>query len=798
MRVLLLASWHHFAFLVISVCLLGFGASGTALSFFRSWLLPRSETAMFALVVATAASMPFSIHIAQHIPVEARFVPTLLGRQIGLWLLYWTVLFIPFFLGASAIGLSLMAARTRLPTIYAANLFGSAMGAFLAAWVMHWVPPAWLGALMGGVTLTALFRWTHFSAPARSTGPSTSSWRRFPLRLGTVTVLVAAVALLFQMDPPTIRVDPFKYKSYIDRLEDDHRATRVAGAHGPRAVIDVYAGDAFHEMAFLSIGDVPPPMLAITMDGHWAGSILRIGKAEDARAVDNTLMSVSYSFVRERPRALLLGETGGTNVWLAERHRAESIHVVQPNAELIALVEGPLRNDGGHVFALPAVHVVADEPRHYVEHTNERFDLVQIVGLESWAVATGGVGGLKQDNLVTVEGLEACLETLAPNGILSVCRAIQTPPRDNLKLIATLIDALERLGIDHPNRHTVVLRDYLAVCTMVKAAPWTPEEIRNVRAVCARRELTPVYFTGIRDDELNHPDRLPGPPGQNGSWLHHALTRLFSTDSKQLIDDWPFDIRPPTDDRPFFANFGKLGSTRMLMETFGDLWLTRTDMAFFFVLAAIGIIAIAGVLLTVLPLRLVGGIRRSPGISSTAVYFTAIGLAYLIVEITMLSRLIHLIGDPVRAGAITIAGFLFFSGLGSLTSQALAIPRAKTVRLLFAALIAVGLLEPWLMNTVMLQAGSFGLEWRLATAVLAIGPLGFLMGFPMPTGLGRLERDTPALVPWAWGVNGFASVLAPPLATAIGMTHGFKTAGILALVLYAIAALVFDRLPRRA
>lgn len=128
MRVLLVASWHHFAFLVISVALLGFGASGTALFLLRDRFVAAGERALFGLIVLSGAAMPVLCGLMQHLPIEARLVPALMWRQIGTWALFWALLSVPFFLGAAALGLTLMLARQGVGRVYAANLIGSAVG----------------------------------------------------------------------------------------------------------------------------------------------------------------------------------------------------------------------------------------------------------------------------------------------------------------------------------------------------------------------------------------------------------------------------------------------------------------------------------------------------------------------------------------------------------------------------------------------------------------------------------------------------------------------------------------------
>ncbi|MFW6107763.1 MAG: spermidine synthase [bacterium] len=782
MRMMLVASWHHFTFLVISIALLGFGASGTALSLARAWLLPRGDALFTALSVAAFVSMPIAALLAQHVPVEARLAPAELWLQIGNWVLLFAVLAVPFLLGAAAIGLGLMLAGDRAGVVYAGNLVGSAVGALGANALMWFVAPAWLPVAASAAALGAI--------PA-------GRWRSLRARVGVSVVAVAAVALALAVEPPHVPLDPFKYRAHVARLEQEGAARRLAVRYSPRSTVELFRGDAFHHMPFLS-PDAPPPRLhVLTADGHWAGSMLRPNRGGQGRIADQTLMGVGYDLLGRRPRVALLGEVGGTNAWLAARHGADAIHVVQPDPRVVELWRQ--RPDGAarRFIDLPAVRVHVAEPRQFVDRATTQFDLVHVVSLESLAAGSGGVAGLAENHLVTVEGMAACIECLAPDGLLMVCRGIQTPPRDNLKLLATLVRALRRMGVERPGEHVVIVRDYLGVCTLVRRTPWTDGEVERVRAACRRRNLTPVWFRGIRPDELNRPDALPGPAGNRGDWFHHGARRLFSDEAAAFIDDWMFDIRPPTDDRPFFLDFCRLGSIHKLREAFGRLWLTRAELAFLFVLAAVVLVAAAGAALTILPLAVVRPLRTAPRLGPVVVYFGAIGLGYMALEIVALSRLTRLVGDPVQAGALTIAGFLMFSGLGSLTAQRLpAAARGLTWLIGGIVLAAAGSLL--LLELAPSWASGWAGAWRAALGVALIVPPAYLMGFAMPGGLRRLAAGGPAAVPWAWAVNGFASVLAAPLATLVAMAWGFRVAAAGALLAYLAAALCWRRLPGAA
>jgi hypothetical protein len=775
MRLLLVASWHHFAFLVISVALLGFGASGTALLVGRARALRGGVPLLFALIVAAGVAMPLSAGLVRFIPVETRIAPAGLAGQVAWWIVYWAVLTVPFLIGAAAVGLALMLAPSRSGVVYGANLLGSAAGALLAPPAMWALPPELLPAASGLVA---------FAGAA----VLITSFRR----AGAFAACLVAVAVWLHLDRQTVRVDPFKYGAHIQRLMDQGSVYRNGLRHGPRATVGGYSGDVLHDLPFLAPGHTPPPISVLVADGHLAGSVLNVTSPEAAAVVDGTLMAFPYRLAAPTRRVALLGEAGGANAWLAIRRGAEAVHVVQPDANVPALLRRSMAAVGGGFLDRPEVRLHVAGPRHFVEHADEPFDLVQLVGMESSAAGSGGIGGLAEDHLVTVQGLAACLDRAGPDGVLTVTRGIQAPPRDNVKLLATIVEALRRRGVTAPQDHVIIVRDFLAVCTVVRASPWSPADLARAEALCRTMQLTPVWIEGLAPSALNQPDALEPAPDGVGDLYHYAARRLFGDDRDAFIDAWAWDIRPPTDDRPFFRDFCRLSSLGALRDAYGDAWLARTEAAFLFVLAAGVIVGLAGAAATLLPLRLLaahpGGGRRA-----TALYFGCLGLGYLLLEMTWLSRLTLLIGDPVQAAAVTICGFLLFSGLGSLASQRL---RADPVTALGRAV--VGVLVLGLVGTAALPFLATGLgglpgpaRWAAALAVIAAPA--FAMGFPMPMGLRRLGGGP--LLPWAWGTNGFASVLAAPLAVAVAMTWGYHVVAGLALVAYALAGLGFGRLP---
>ena len=782
MRLLLVAVAHHFAFLVISVVLLGYGASGTALVFARSRVMRRPGTVLFALCLSAAAAMPITWAVSQHVGVEARIVPGAAARQVAAWVLFWGMLTIPFFLGAAAAGLSLMLVPRRSGAVYGANLLGSAAGAAAAPLLMLAVPPPWLPLL---AAVPALLAALVVPVPARR-------------KLVAVLAVAGAVGGWLLLDPPRVRVDPWKYRAFMQRLEDQGDVERVAVAYGPRGVIEAFSGPRLHDVPFLSGAMTPPPVTRLLSDGHAIGSVLEVADVHAAAVVDQTLLATPYELLgrtEHGPAVLLLGETGGLHVWLAARHGARKIDVVQPDANVVAMMRGPLRAKGGAVLERPEVRVHVANPRVFVQQAAGPFDLIQLCGLQSIAAGSGGAGGLAEDHLATVEGVAACLARLSDEGVVTVSRAIQTPPRDNIKLAALMVAALRRTGVDDPGAHLVVVRDYLAVCTIAKATPWSPEQIRRLRAVCRARQLTPVWFTGVQPHELNIPDELPAAPDGVGDLYHHAIRRLVSGGADELIDQWAFDVRPPTDDRPFFADFCRLGALGAMRAVYGELWLTRAEVGFLFVLTAMVLVGVIGVVAIVLPLRRVKAAGRGDRARGPIVlYFGCLGLAYLLVEMVYLSKVMAILGDAVLATSVAIGGFLVFSGLGSLLSEKLSRRPVFGLRLVLGGVVVTTLVGLACLQNIPAGAPA-ALRWLMTITAIAAPAL--LMGFPMPMGLRRIGASGgDGRIAWAWGINGFASVLAPPLAIATAMSWGYNVVAVTAVVLYSAAAVVFAGLPR--
>ncbi len=780
MRRLLVESWHHFGFLVISAALLGFGTSGTLLALLQRRVRERPARTLAWSAAGLAAALIVLPRAAALLPVSARFIPGDLWGQAGWWSAYWLTALVPFLLGATFIGTALMIAGPAVGRTYAANLVGSGVGAVGAVLLLSRVAlPHTLWPTLA-LTLIALLL-----VPGAT--------RRDGLKRGVLALLLLVAGVAAELSwPLRPDYDEHKYAAHLQELVAQGSAQRVATAADPHGSVALYASDLFHDLPFVALHATPPPMFSLVINGDPAGSVLRIDDVAEAAVMDGTLMAVPYRLLSSTPRVLLLGETGGANVWLARRQQAAQIDVVQPNAALVSL----LRSHAPALFAADTTFHTSD-PRWFLRtHPQQRYDLIQVASLEGLGVAGGGVRGLAEDHLVTVEGLAACLRALNEQGILAVSRGIQQPPRENIRLLATMTAALESLGVDEPARHIVQVRDYLGVCTMALRAPLGDDRRQRLQQTIMEFNLTPVWYTDIAPAAVNRPDALPGPADSEVDWLHHAAAQIFSPARQAFYERWLLDVRPPSDDRPFFWDFYKPAALPVLQRAYGDLWLTRAEIGRLFLYASIVIAATAAAVFILVPLAAaelwrrwrrppVTPLRQAPAAGPllalwTVLYFGAIGLGFMGIEMALISRAIHWLGDPVIASAVVIGAVLVLSGLGSAISERVARGRVWYAP---AVVVAAAILLRFLGWPVAAALG----PWPLVAGSVVVA---VLMGMPMPTGLAALHARAPRLVPWAWGINGVASVIATSSAIALAMSAGYAAVLLVAGGLYVVAAAV--------
>jgi len=797
MGALSVTRYHHFSYLVISTALLGFGVSGTFL-FTAGNRISRDLSRWFLLFLFLfTISVPFGYYVAQYLPLDIQYVLYSPG-QIMLLAAYNLCLFFPFFFAAVVIGLALTSFGGQIPVVYGVNLLGSGMGGLVALGGMQIFDLLRLPAFIGVVGLLALISW-GFSSPVYY-----QESRRITFGLITGAFLLTLGVIFWRFPVP---IDQYKALANFQRLERQGDASRLLTTSGPWGRIDAWESDRIHHTLFagLTAKTPPPPEISILQNGDLAGTVFNTEDIRETGILDATPQSLPYRLLAagsappDSLTVLLLGEIDGTGIWLAKRFGARQITVVQPNPRMIRTLRSALAEVGGHIFTADGVRVVQATPRLFLERHSEHFDIIQLSQMEQMAALGSGMTSLNEDDLLTIEAIRRGSQLLTKRGLLTVTRGLQMPPRDNIRLFGLFVAALEAAGITNPGGHMLQGRNYLAVNTILTREPLSAQRIEHYRRICGDLVLDPDYYPGIRSDTLRQRNQIAGPSGTPYSYLSHAAREVLSPERERFYGQWMYRVTPPTDDRPYFYHFFRWRSLGKFMEVFGKSWFQKLELGSLILTITFLTIMVTAFLLILLPLV---QIRSAPGQIGYAwpviVHFSGIGFAFLFLEMVFIQRFTSFLGHPIYSATAVLTSILVFAGAGSILQGR--VPGSTPNRLRIAAGVVAGLafcLQIGLTPLLQLFIQSpFVVRFVIIVAVLA--PVAFFMGWLFPSGLELVERHARELVPWAWGINGFASVAASPLAILLAMAFGFSRVIALAAVLYLLTGLNSFLLGREA
>ena len=804
-RTFSIGQWHHFAYMVVSIALLGFGASGTLLCVLdrqvkNATSVPQqraSQSVWFSLsVVLFAVALPASFWLTQHVPFE----PFLLlwdRRQLLYLGCFYLALFVPFFAAATAIGLALTSESENCPRLYAFNLAGSGMGALLAVGLLSITTVAWavfgVVVLSQGASVLALL----------DINPLVERGRR---RL-VATVSVAAMAILtlaYVLRPPSIRLSQYKGLSYALNLPQAHVVAERSSALGR---VDVVASPAIREAPGLSLVTPSeaalPRQLGLFVDADTAGPITAFdGDIRKLSYLDWRTTAAPYFAIQPSTpdlHACVLGAGGGAGVLLALRHRAQQVDAVELDPNVPELLRGEFRDFAGRLYDRPGVRVRRAEARAFVQAARGHWDVIDLSLVDSFAGSAMGVGAVAESYLYTREAFETYLQHLRPGGILAATRWVRMPPRDELKLFATAVAALERMGLSAPER-LVLVRSWATATLLVKKEPFTTAELSTLRSWAEDRLFDTTYFSGVQPGQQNRFNVLERDSYAEaiGSILAQGLRR------EQFFDDYVFDLRPATDQRPYFFHFFRWRSLPLVLGEFRRSSIPFSELGYLILIATLLQATLLATVLIMSPLALLP--RRSalavsfvakPSSGGTVrlrvlLCFLTLGLGYLFVEMALIQRLVFFLANPIYAVAVVLAGLLFISGLGSAWAARQLRNGASSRRLAcIAALIvaATSIVYAFGLHPVLMTLLGLPLPARMIVALAVMAPLA-AMGMPFPLVLHHLGRTREELLPWAWAVNGCASVVAGPLATLLALGAGLPVVMLASSACYLVTALL--------
>ncbi len=714
-RVLSVVLWYHWAFLSISLSMLGLGAPGV-------W---------FALRPPPWRALPWFLLLGG-LALPAAVIGVLqIGNRFGAWsvLPCMACLLVPFLLlGAAVCQLLMLARGAAVSRMYGADLLGAAFAAAVVLPASSTLPTPMVAGLLGVLPLLA----------ALVVGGS-----RLCSGLGVAAIVALAVL-----------GKPFEVRRIKDYDEAIWRPIYVRWT--PTARLAFFDTLLFHKEADKGFGwgfgdkapKIPTAQMWMEQDGSAGTPITRFdGDVRDLSELAFLLFDVTTVGYQVRPpqRVAVIGGGGGRDILTALLAKAAHIDAVELNAGVVETISTRFKEFSGDIYHAPGVQAHVSEGRSYLTRSTGDYDCIQISLIDSWAATAAGAYALSENNLYTVEAYRLYLSKLSATGFVSTSRWARGDHRLELfRLLFLNQQALRDSGVSDPEAHTAVVRGGEVATVLTSKPAFSDAELTRLRAACEERGFELLF------PQVPQPSNLTDVPT--------VLANGYAP-----LEAYGLSMRPPTDDRPFFFQsipiFGTIDTASMqlginAMSVRSLQWL-------------MAILLLVTVVLFFLPFALGRALPRGAGFWRGSLYFAAIGLAFMLIEVPWLQRLVLFVGHPSVAATVTIGALLLGAGAGALLSERTGLRRAQTLWVVAPLLLAT-------CNVCMPSLFEYALGWsaaaRIALTVALLLPVGFVLGHFFPLGMLRFGDQNKA---WYWALNGACGVLASVCSLALAMAIGF-------------------------
>lgn len=776
-RVLSVSLWYHFGFLVISTALLGFGASGVTLAFWTE-LRDRNDLDITLGVfgLAFAACVVFSFWSMQRIPLDP-FSVSVDHRQFLYMPIYFLLVALPFFCSGLAISLLLTRGSKEINRLYAYDLIGAGAGCALIALVI----PRFGGT--GSVLLAGFIG--ALSAVCFAWGSR---------RVIATTATVVSLALLYA-------------SFYGDKVIPIH----VSANKSRRRINPIYS--AWNTLSLVQVVEYPPEgkdpaVRMMYIDSGTAATGTSDLRPDARRAMverpDQVEQLSMIAYVgKANPKILIIGSGGGGQVLAGLKAHASSITAVEINPIMNDIVANRMNDFWGNLYHQPEVHLVTDEGRSFVRRSTEKYDAIISVHTISNAAVASGALSLAENYVLTREALEDYLDHLTPDGAIFFTRPEYQIPR----LVSTAREVFTQRGMGPIDNHVFAFSEVgrmdepgrlpFVAGFLLKKSGFLSGELKQIREIVNADAGSGPGAATVKI--LYAPDERP-PDSLSAKIVAAAqLEDVLQSNDSQLA--------AATDDKPFFNQHTRW--SRIRWNTIVDLFSQKQPMGARMALEDRPIAEVTLLILLVqsafvagvcilLPLVMLDrhGLQIE-GRWSWLAYFAALGLGFIMVEIALLQRFLLFLGQPIYTYAVVLAGLLIFTGIGSRTAGGWNVENLRMLkRVLLLAIVVVpvmAVITPFVFHASL----GFGIVWRITIALLLVAPLGFVLGMPFPLGLRLAMQRSSALGSWAWGINGFFTVIGTILALMLGMMIGFRMVLLLACACYLGCLLVLSRLSNR-
>jgi hypothetical protein len=729
-RIFSAAIWYHFAFVAVSVALVGLGASG---------LVVQHRVKKLKGKWAENLTIYSAWGIAIFIPITL-FVMHALASQVIYLPLFMILFSVPFFLVGIIISAAFNAFASVAGRLYAADLIGASVGALLV--VLFLVLTGGEGATLI-VGLIAAISGTIFSRIAKNT-------KKTVVSLMFVAFALSLIFLNHATQIFAIPTDPTAQKDLPIYLREHPGSKIVKTEWNSFSRIDVVEGGAGGEGL----------VAKVFIDGGAGTNIISWdGKTESRQELSTWMQYLPFKMMQD-PKVLVIGSGGGRDVVASLVSGSKDVTSVEINPIIYETVKS-YGDRAGNVYSHEYVRSYVDEGRSFITRSSEKYDIIYVPFVDTWASVSSGGLSVSENFLYTMQGFQQYYDHLTDTGKIVTVRWLIDAPR----FISTYAKLLEQNGIpqDQLDRHLIMVtsdsytQDPSVTMVIFSKSPFTDEEIRFFSQSFSQYGYKPILVPG-------QIMREPYSALLNGQINLDQFYNMFET-----------KVYPVTDDNPYFLSFEKPlpGVVEVLLYV------------------SVGIVAIFLLVPFAWMKRRreeeVGTKRSEIGIATMIPYFAALGMGFILIELALLQKLILLMGNPTMTFALLLFTLLISSGAGSLLSARIAKNNMKNLVFIIGGIAGLGILYFLFLPPIIYSTIAEPIEAKAAVSIAILAPIGFLMGMPLPTGMRLLKVHRPDYIPWMWAVNGAFSVLGAVLAIALGIMYGSSLAMILGILIYLVA-----------
>lgn len=741
-QILSVVQWYHFAYMVISITLLGFGAAGSLLSVFKKKLLTNHKTYVPIFICISGLSMPVVISLSQ---LEFfRFDSyTLFVNYAELWKLALTYLFLffPFFFSALAIGIIFIQFSSYINKIYFVNLLGSGLGGIIFLLIAFIYLPDQIPYFISVITIVSGIVLIE-----------KKNW------LISAIICAGLLKLILMYIPINLHYSEYKSLSKNLNLPD---SKIVYKKNSPDGLIQITSSSLQRYAPGLSTaysGEIPTCDF-VYINGNFLAPVLR---NDTTKILSHTTLALPF-LLKQRKKVLMIDDVTGIYSTLAAKYKSEVITINSPLSELISLT----KQDSNKIFYQSdnksKLSFVNKDTRNFLTSDVNKYDLISLPIIGDFG-GSPGLFAMQENYLLTKESFSEMWDHLTENGVISVTSWIDEPLRKPLKLFSILSGLLKEKSKNF-NNHLIIIKSWGTITFIVSKKEFTQKDYLATKLFCSRMYFDPLHLEDfVKCNDSLHNIR----PDDN---LLGGLIKISSPENKTLFREYSFNIYPPTDNKPYFYQFIKLNKLNELAEVYGSGTIPVFETGYFLILLTFIQILIIAISLIILPLKSIGW-KRGHRVFSL-LYFCGIGVGYMFAEIVLIQKFIHIFGVAIYSIVFVISVMLISSGIGSLSSVHL-IKNKRILLYINFIVVALLLLLASELTSILNWVGAETFFLKTVFSICLIFLPSFFMGTLFPAGIKLLSANESSIA-WAWGINGFCSVVGAVSAVIISVEFGLSS-----------------------